>query len=59
MENFDSDSYRSKNSCGYLNKLISSINLKNFTFLDIGAGDINTFLELQKNSKIKRRLIRG
>ena len=53
VENFDSDSYRSKNSFGYLNKLISSINLKNFTFLDMGAGDINTFLELQKNSKIK------
>jgi len=53
IENFDTDSYKSKNSFYYLNKLIKNLKLKDFIFLDIGAGDINTFLELKKNNNIK------
>ena len=52
IDNFESDLYRSKNSCNYLHKLIKTLDLKNFTFLDIGAGDINTFIELSKNNMI-------
>ena len=53
VENFGTDSYKSKNSFYYLNKLIKNLNFKDFIFLDIGGGDINTFLELNKNNNIK------
>ena len=52
IENFGTDSYKSKNSFHYLNKLIKNLKLKDFIFLDIGAGDINTFLELNKKNMI-------
>ena len=42
IENFGFDSYISKNSCNYLDKLIKTLDFKDFIFLDIGAGDINT-----------------
>ena len=53
IRNFGTDSYKSKNSFHHLNKLIKNLNFKDFIFLDIGAGDINTFLELNKNNNIK------
>jgi len=53
VENFESNLYKSKNSCNYLKELIKSLDFKDFNFLDIGAGDINTFLELNHNSSIK------
>ena len=52
IENFGSDSYISKNSCNYLDKLIKTLDFKDFIFLDVGAGDINTFLELNKKNII-------
>ena len=53
IENFGTDSYKFKNSFHYLNKLIKNLNFKDFIFLDIGAGDINTFLELNNKNNIK------
>ena len=57
IENFGTDSYKSKNSFYYLNRLIKNLNFKDFIFLDIGAGDINTFLELKKKCLQLRCLI--
>lgn len=55
IENFNSQKYISKNSCNYLRDIIEEVTKKNDTlkFLDFGAGDINTFLELKDISKIK------
>lgn len=46
--------YRSKNSYSGLLNLLNKINLKKkkINFLDFGAGDINTYLDLKKNKNI-------
>ena len=48
INNFNTKNYISRNSCKYLNKLIFEKKIKKINFLDFGAGDINTYLELKK-----------
>ena len=52
VNNFRTKNYISRNSCNYLSKLVSKKKIKKVNFLDFGAGDINTFLELKKIKKL-------
>ncbi len=55
IKNFNSKKYSSKNSCNYLRQVVDSESKRNFilNFLDFGAGDINTFLELKSINNLK------